>query len=93
MAGRMQVTAFMGVITALGTPGGRSPTNVWSSFGNPGPLCVSNLMSHQVFFSLTGTSLSIAIAWPQCLAFFGTPLLIEPSPGELPGDAGLLPIH
>jgi hypothetical protein len=32
-------------------------------------------------------------AWPQVLGFFGTPLVIEPSPGRLSGDAGLLPIR
>jgi hypothetical protein len=32
-------------------------------------------------------------AWPQVLDFFGTPLVIEPSPGQLSGDAGLLPIR
>src|SRR5215471_8702907 len=32
-------------------------------------------------------------AWPQGLDFFGTPLVIEPSPGQLSGDAGLLPIR
>jgi hypothetical protein len=37
--------------------------------------------------------MSIAAAWPHCLAFFGTPLVIEPSPGQLSGDAGLLPIR
>jgi hypothetical protein len=31
--------------------------------------------------------------WPQVLNFFGTPLAIEPSPGQLPSDAGLLPIR
>jgi hypothetical protein len=36
--------------------------------------------------------MSIAAAWPQCLDFFGTPLVIEPSQGQLSGDAGLLPI-
>src|SRR6516165_2000804 len=36
--------------------------------------------------------MSIAAAWPQCLDFFGTPLVIEPSPGQLSGDAGLLPL-
>ena len=29
-------------------------------------------------------------AWPQVLDFFGTPLVIEPSAGQLSGDAGLL---
>lgn len=37
--------------------------------------------------------MSITPAWQQCLAFFGTPLVIEPSPGQLSGDAGLLPIR
>jgi hypothetical protein len=37
--------------------------------------------------------MSIASAWPQVLDFFGTPLVIEPSPGQLTGDAGLLPIR
>jgi hypothetical protein len=37
--------------------------------------------------------MSLAPAWPQCLAFFGTPLVIEPSPGQLSGDAGLLPMR
>jgi hypothetical protein len=27
------------------------------------------------------------------LDFFGTPLVIEPSPGQLSGDAGLLPLR
>jgi hypothetical protein len=35
--------------------------------------------------------MSIPPAWPQRLDFFGTPLVIEPSPGQLAGDAGLLP--
>ena len=29
----------------------------------------------------------------QVLDFFGTPIVIEPSPGQLSGDAGLLPIR
>jgi hypothetical protein len=37
--------------------------------------------------------MSIASAWPQVLDFFGTPLVIEPSPGQLSSDAGLLPIR
>jgi hypothetical protein len=32
-------------------------------------------------------------AWPQVLDFFGTPLAIEPSPGQLSGDAGLLSLR
>ena len=37
--------------------------------------------------------MSIPPAWPQVLDFFGPPLVIEPSPGQLSGDAGLLPIR
>jgi hypothetical protein len=36
--------------------------------------------------------MSIPAAWPQVLDFFGTPLVIEPSPGRLSSDAGLLPV-
>src|SRR5262249_46514336 len=32
-------------------------------------------------------------AWPQVLDFFDTPIVIEPSPGQLSSDAGLLPIR
>jgi hypothetical protein len=32
-------------------------------------------------------------SWPQRLDFFGTPLVIEPSPGQLSSDADLLPIR
>jgi hypothetical protein len=35
----------------------------------------------------------IPSTWPQVLDFFGTPLVIEPSPGQLSSDAGLLPIR
>jgi hypothetical protein len=34
--------------------------------------------------------MSIPPAWPEVLDFFGTPLVLEPSPGQLSGDAGLL---
>ena len=37
--------------------------------------------------------MSVPLAWPQVLDFFGTPLVIEPSQGQLSGDAGLLPIR
>ena len=37
--------------------------------------------------------MSIPPAWPEGLDFFGTPLVIEPSPGQLCSDAGLLPIR
>jgi hypothetical protein len=35
----------------------------------------------------------ITAAWPQVLDFFATPLVIEPSAGQLSSDAGLLPIR
>jgi integrase len=37
--------------------------------------------------------MSIPRTGPQVLDFFGTPLVIEPSPGQLSSDAGLLPIR
>jgi hypothetical protein len=37
--------------------------------------------------------MSLPSAWPQCLDFFGTPIVIEPSPGQLSSDAGLLPVR
>src|SRR5262249_48452179 len=37
--------------------------------------------------------MSVPAAWPQVLDFFGTPLVIEPSPGQLSSDAGLLPVR
>ena len=37
--------------------------------------------------------MSIAASRPQVLDFFGTPLVIEPSPGQLASDAGLLPLR
>jgi hypothetical protein len=37
--------------------------------------------------------MSVPPAWPQVLDFFGTPLVIEPSAGQLSGDAGLLPVR
>jgi hypothetical protein len=37
--------------------------------------------------------LSIHSDWPQALDFFGIPLVIEPSPGRLSGEAGRLPLR
>src|SRR6516164_918948 len=37
--------------------------------------------------------MSVPHAWPRVLDFFGTPLVIEPSAGQLSGDAGPLPIR
>src|SRR3954469_21151676 len=31
--------------------------------------------------------------WPRTLDYFGTPLVIEPSAGQLSSDAGLLPVR
>jgi hypothetical protein len=37
--------------------------------------------------------MSLPGVWPQVLDFFGTSLAIEPSPGRLSSDAGLLPLR
>ena len=37
--------------------------------------------------------MSVPHAWPQVLDFFGAPLIVEPSVGQLSGDAGLLPVR
>ena len=37
--------------------------------------------------------MTIPPAWPLVLGYFGTPLVIEPSPGQLSGDARLLPVR
>jgi hypothetical protein len=37
--------------------------------------------------------MNLPVVWSQCLDLFGTPLLIEPSPGQLSSDAGLLPVR
>jgi hypothetical protein len=37
--------------------------------------------------------MSVAGVWPQVLDFFSTSLVIEPSPGQLSGDAGPLPVR
>src|ERR1700734_69111 len=37
--------------------------------------------------------MSIQPAWQETLDFFGTTLVVEPSPGQLSSDAGLLPIR
>src|SRR5262245_63010356 len=37
--------------------------------------------------------MSLPGVWPQVLDFFGKPLVIEPSAGQLSGDAGLLPVR
>jgi hypothetical protein len=37
--------------------------------------------------------MSIPAAWPHVLDFFGTPLVIEPLPGQLTSHAGLPPVR
>jgi hypothetical protein len=37
--------------------------------------------------------MSIPVAWPPILDFFGTPLVIEPASGQLSSGAGLLPVR
>jgi hypothetical protein len=37
--------------------------------------------------------MSVPPDWPQVLDFFGTSLVLEPSAGQLSGDARLLPIR
>jgi hypothetical protein len=37
--------------------------------------------------------MSVAPAWQQCLDFFATQLVLEPSPSQLSSDAGLHPVH
>src|SRR5215510_8103658 len=37
--------------------------------------------------------MSIQPAWQHTLDFFGTPLVVEPSAGQLTSDAGLLPFR
>ena len=37
--------------------------------------------------------MSIQPAWQQTLAFFDTPVVVEPSAGQLTSDAGLLPFR
>src|SRR5690349_7281288 len=52
----------------------------------------SNRLSVQVD-SPRRMPMSLPPAWPQILGFLGTPLVIEPSPGQLSSDAGLLPVR
>ena len=37
--------------------------------------------------------MSVPPAWQECLDFFGLPIVLAPSQGQLSGDAGLLPIR
>jgi hypothetical protein len=53
----------------------------------------SRLACRKLFQVTQHQHLAVTLAWQQCLAFFGTPLVIEPSPGQLSGDAALLPVR
>src|SRR5215831_1400945 len=55
--------------------------------------CASNLEAARSFPPPGRQPMSILSAWPQVLDFFGAPLVIEPSQGQLSSDAGLLPIR
>src|SRR5262245_13549605 len=92
MADSMRMTSVIGA-----APRGRDPrrgalSRARSGARNLGPPRASYLLSQQLLVALTET-MSIPPAWPQVLDFFGTPLVIEPSPGQLSGDAGLLPVR
>src|SRR5262249_4560434 len=65
------------------------PSGAW----NFSPRSASNLMSCPVFAVPRRAPVSILPAWPQRLDFFGIPLVIDPSAGQLSSDAGLLPIR
>jgi hypothetical protein len=60
---------------------------------NRSPPCASHLVGRQVLALSRRQPLSVPSAWPEILDFFGTTLVIEPSPGQLTSDAGLLPIR
>src|SRR5215469_2494458 len=48
----------------------------------------------QVHSTITGPIKQETLSrWPHVLDFIGTPLVIEPSPGQRSSDAGLLPIR
>jgi hypothetical protein len=38
-------------------------------------------LTRQLLSAIKGQSMSVPSAWPQVLNLFGTPLVIEPSPG------------
>src|SRR6516162_3606191 len=89
----MWVTAVIGGTERFEAPSGSSsPPSLqgWRKLLSP---CASNLEAARSFPQPGRHPRSIPSAWPQVLAFFGTPLVIEPAPGQLSSDAGLLPIR
>src|SRR5262249_19927987 len=57
------------------------------------PSFASNRLSVRVDSLPRRLAMSLPSAWPRVLDFFGTPLVIAPSQGQLSGDAGLHPIR
>src|SRR5262249_50225058 len=53
----------------------------------------SNLWNWQTVSPSQRQTMSIPDAGSHRLDFFGSPLVVEPSPGQLSSDAGLLPIR
>src|SRR5262245_20788585 len=93
MALRMLVTSLIGVTPRLDHAGDvlallreqvREPSP--SVRAEPGELPGSGSVHRR-------QPLSIPPAWSQILPFFETPLVIEPSPGQRSGDAGLRPVN
>jgi hypothetical protein len=78
---------------AAAQKGGRAVGVLGGLIAEAGQLVRDRSEPSEVFFFPLGLTMSIAPAWPQCLGFFGTPLVIEASPGQLSGDAGLLSIR
>jgi hypothetical protein len=93
MASRMRVTSFIcGTVGHAKTAGESAPCSS-PEWGNLPFRLASHLLSCPVVFRCAES----ADEYTRCLApspgFFGTPVLIEASPGQLSGDAGLLPIR
>src|SRR6516162_1114783 len=93
MALRIWVTALIGTPGRLAGPAPpllpavRAGHGIRSARGRlTGGAARSGLKPRRQPMSLPGV-------WPQVLDFFGTPLVIEPSQGQLSSDAGLLPVR
>src|SRR5438105_1925844 len=93
MASRIRVASLIVRHREVRGPRRNLLSRLLSGFRNLCPPCTSNLSSCQVFSAPTEADMSIPAAWPQTLDFFGTPLVIEPSQGQLSSNAGLLPIR
>ena len=72
--------------------GAKKPGRILGAWNLSRPFS-SNRVSCPTFSVPRRAPLSIPSAWPQVLDFFGTPLVIEPSPGQFSSDAGLVPIR